>query len=308
MTKQKMQQLQQHQLTASSATSARKGGHQQTALMEHYTQHIHGAATTSTTSAATNPTAAAAAAAHALILRHQQESTGGGEQQGSENNMINTLRPAKTKLGKARIRMKWSNDVNEYILRTYYQITQLETNCKHYRDTLHRMFNEEYPDVEVCAQRIADQRRAIVKNHLLTQERIDEIRKEVELDLQRSGVVLPTTQLSHGPPTMVTTTSVGGPLTMASPVIAISKDHVSPLTVWYGCVKEEPHTEGYHLPGPSSHKLRKLNHGESTTGGGGGVGPPTTQHIIIHTTSAAAAAALGVNPHTLPTTTDALKR
>lgn len=43
----------------------------------------------------------------------------------------NALRPATTKAGKHRIRMKWSNDVNEFIMRTYYTITHLETvrNC-----------------------------------------------------------------------------------------------------------------------------------------------------------------------------------
>lgn len=84
------------------------------------------------------------------------------------------------------------------------------------------------------------------------------------------------------------------------------------MTVWYGCVKEEQQdTDGpYHTAGPSSHKLRKLNHGHSLSGGGGGGGGShQPQHIIIHTTSAAAAAAaLGVGPHTITSATDAQKR
>lgn len=43
----------------------------------------------------------------------------------------NALRPATTKAGKHRIRMKWSNDVNEFIMRTYYTITSLETVSPH---------------------------------------------------------------------------------------------------------------------------------------------------------------------------------
>lgn len=39
----------------------------------------------------------------------------------------NALRPATTKAGKQRIRMKWSNDVNQFIMRTYYTITSNET-------------------------------------------------------------------------------------------------------------------------------------------------------------------------------------
>lgn len=39
----------------------------------------------------------------------------------------NALRPPTTKAGKHRIRMKWSNEVNEFIMRTYYTITNNET-------------------------------------------------------------------------------------------------------------------------------------------------------------------------------------
>lgn len=108
-----------------------KGGPQQSALMEQFTQH-HGS------------TAATASAAQVISAHHMQRAI----QDPLDTDMINTLRPAKTKLGKARVRMKWSTEVNEYILRTYYLITQLETNCKHYRDTLHKLFSEEFPDVE----------------------------------------------------------------------------------------------------------------------------------------------------------------
>lgn len=39
----------------------------------------------------------------------------------------NALRPPTTKAGKHRIRMKWSPEVNEFIMRTYYTITHNET-------------------------------------------------------------------------------------------------------------------------------------------------------------------------------------
>ena len=38
-----------------------------------------------------------------------------------------SLRPATTKAGKQRMRMKWSNDVNQFIMRSYYTITSNET-------------------------------------------------------------------------------------------------------------------------------------------------------------------------------------
>lgn len=39
----------------------------------------------------------------------------------------NALRPPTTKAGKHRIRMKWSTETNEFIMRTYYTITSNET-------------------------------------------------------------------------------------------------------------------------------------------------------------------------------------
>lgn len=286
------------------ATRNSKGGQPHTVLMEHYTQHVLQQGNTSTSPSASGTS---------QVIVHQQSQSLSSD---ATLPMINVLRPAKTKLGKARQRMKWTTEVNEYILRTYYLITSLETNCKHYRDTLHRLFNEEFPDVEVCAQRIADQRRAIVKNHLLTQERIDEIRREVELDLQAGGVIhQPQQQLqpvASSCSTVVTSNNNnGGGLVVSSPVMAMSKGtphltHGSPtMTVWYGCVKEEEPdnstTDGYHV---GSHKLRKLNQGEGVPGGGGGQSQEQhqhqqPQHIIIHTTSGGTITT---------TTTDALRR
>lgn len=234
-----------------------------------------------------------------------------------DNAMINTLRPAKTKLGKARIRMKWTTEVNEYILRTYYIITQLETNCKHYRDTLHRLFNEEFPDVEVCAQRIADQRRAIVKNHLLTPERVEEIRREVEMQLQGVGGTheTPTTNSSSNP------SGIGKSLSASSSVMATTtmvrglQQQPQPqppptMTVWYGCVKQEqPDTmDAYSAAGgPSVHKMRKLNQ-DGVMGEGQPPATTTTQpNIIIHTTTAAAAAA-ALRPSTSSCATESTQK
>lgn len=126
----------------------------------------------------------------------------------------NALRPPTTKAGKHRIRMKWSNEVNEFIMRTYYTITSNETvsnylgqespctktksqflpfqQTKAYRDSLHKLFAQQYPDVAISQQRIADQRRAIVKNNLLPKSVLDAIREEVaqSLQLATSGTII----------------------------------------------------------------------------------------------------------------------
>lgn len=259
--------------------TTKKGGHVTVLTEHHYTQpQITSLATTTTTLAESSGIGSTQ-----VIVTQAAEDDG-------RTLMINTLKPAKTKLGKERIRMKWTTEVNEFILRTYYAITNMETQCKHYRDTLHRMFNEEFPDVEVCAQRIADQRRAIVKNHLLTQERIDEIRREVAMGIEGGHAV------------------TSAPIMVSAPLVTMSKAVTSEppqtMTVWYGCVKEEQRDadDGYSA-GPSSNKLRRLNHEGSLAGGQSQQQQQQPQHIIIHTTGA-----LGIGPHTITTTADALRR
>ncbi|CAH1109132.1 unnamed protein product [Psylliodes chrysocephalus] len=73
-----------------------------------------------------------------------------------------------TKVGKPRKRMKWTNEINSFIMRSYYEITKLENDLTVYRYALHRAFTEKYPDLQhLTEQRIADQRRTIIKNTLI---------------------------------------------------------------------------------------------------------------------------------------------
>lgn len=100
----------------------------------------------------------------------------------------NAFLPASTKAGKPRVRMKWSHDVNQFIMRTYYRITKLETDMTTYRKTLHELFSLQYPDVNVSEQRISDQRRMIIKNKYLPQELLDKIKEEVSRELEERNV------------------------------------------------------------------------------------------------------------------------
>lgn len=97
---------------------------------------------------------------------------------------INATEPTRqTKL----TRMKWSNDINETIIKIYYSITELETNKTSYRQGLHKKIIELFPHLShLSEQRIADQRRAIFSNKLITETRLKEIRKEVESTLHNS--------------------------------------------------------------------------------------------------------------------------
>nr|AAA92147.1 reverse transcriptase [Bombyx mori] len=92
--------------------------------------------------------------------------------------------PASTKAGKTRGRMKWSREVNLFIMRTYYYVTKLETDLTIYRKKLHEHFSLKYPNVIISQQRISDQKRAIERNKLLSQETLDRLKEEVRKQLE----------------------------------------------------------------------------------------------------------------------------
>ncbi|KAL0883753.1 hypothetical protein ABMA27_015858 [Loxostege sticticalis] len=94
------------------------------------------------------------------------------------------LKPATTKAGKPRVRMKWDSEINTFIMRTYFQITNLETDLTQYRPMLLQRFLEKYPDANVSEQRLSDQRRAIVRNKYLSDDQIDQIKREVQSALE----------------------------------------------------------------------------------------------------------------------------
>lgn len=115
---------------------------------------------------------------HSLISRSDSLST---YTQGLEDVMQTApaVNSAST-TGQSRTRKKWTTDMNEFIWRTYLTITCLETKNRGYLDLLHKKFNEKFKDFDVSKQRVGMQRRAIVKNKLLQQSILDEIRQDVE--------------------------------------------------------------------------------------------------------------------------------
>jgi Reverse transcriptase (RNA-dependent DNA polymerase) len=89
-----------------------------------------------------------------------------------------------TKSGKVRQRIKWTDNMNICVMRHYYRITLLETRIIGYRQELHQAFRREYPLIDVTEQRVADQRRVIIKNNMLAVDTLNTIRREVENELQ----------------------------------------------------------------------------------------------------------------------------
>lgn len=102
--------------------------------------------------------------------------------------------PLTTKAGLPRKRMKWTAELNSFIMRSYFKITKMETDLTTYRYALHRAFVEKYPELQhLTEQRIADQRRAILTKNLLAAPVLQQIRAEVLLELQGEDV-LPSTE------------------------------------------------------------------------------------------------------------------
>lgn len=93
---------------------------------------------------------------------------------------------ALTAAGRIRQRRKWTYNINETLLRIYYQVTAIETNMTEYRQRLHTAFNIDHPEYNATEQRLADQIRVIHRNNLIpesSRERIkDEIRGSIMSD------------------------------------------------------------------------------------------------------------------------------
>lgn len=74
-----------------------------------------------------------------------------------------------------------------FTLLHYFHITKLENDMTTYRQQLNQLFSQQYRVVTVLEQRISNQRRFIVRNKLLSQEILDQLREEVRLQLQEES-------------------------------------------------------------------------------------------------------------------------
>lgn len=81
-------------------------------------------------------------------------------------------------------RMKWSEAMNKCIIRSYYKCTCLETDSTDYRRKMHQLFINEFPEINVTEQRVADQKRVIVRNKLLADPIIERLKADVRRELE----------------------------------------------------------------------------------------------------------------------------
>ncbi|XP_054745905.1 putative mediator of RNA polymerase II transcription subunit 24 [Anastrepha obliqua] len=125
-------------------------------------------------------------------MRASDERRNGRERRGNQepDHDDNSQQPAPnvlpeqqttTKAGKPRQRIAWTTKMNEDIMHCYYTATKLDTLKTGYRTDFHRLFIQLYPQYEhkITAQRISDQKRAIMTNKLLTDVNIENIKQEV---------------------------------------------------------------------------------------------------------------------------------
>ncbi|XP_028158192.1 uncharacterized protein LOC114351251 [Ostrinia furnacalis] len=90
-------------------------------------------------------------------------------------------------------RMRWTDEYNEAIIRSYYRITKLESARTTYRKPLHQEFITQFPNLShVSEQRVADQRRLIICNKLLSDSRLQEIRTDIAEELQINNTQINT--------------------------------------------------------------------------------------------------------------------
>jgi hypothetical protein len=101
----------------------------------------------------------------------------------TDNTNLNTLPFTQNTNGNnelIRRRIKWTTSMNESIIRNYFKITNLESNRTAYRRPLHLSFITQYPELgHLTEQRISDQLRVIIKNKLLSDAKLNQIKEEI---------------------------------------------------------------------------------------------------------------------------------
>lgn len=107
---------------------------------------------------------------------------------------------AFTLAGQPRQRRKWTNEINEALLRTYYVVTQQEQNLTGYRTQLRTIFVAQHPEFDVSEQRLSDQIRTIHRNNLIPEIRRNAIKESTlittsntnsnDTDMEENNIIL----------------------------------------------------------------------------------------------------------------------
>ncbi|CAD7079165.1 unnamed protein product [Hermetia illucens] len=94
--------------------------------------------------------------------------------------------------------MIWTNQLNEFIVRAYYRVTDLERNPSGYRHRLHDAFITRFPELShVPEQNVVNQYRVIVNNNRVALPTRQQIFQEVSLELGLESSNYRTSQRSN---------------------------------------------------------------------------------------------------------------
>jgi hypothetical protein len=99
--------------------------------------------------------------------------------------------PTTTKTGTVRKRIMWANQMSKDIIRCYMKCTKVETELTAYRQDMYTQFVEIYPEIaeRLSEQNVADRRRAIITQQMLTEIEINEIKNQVKQELQQEQTI-----------------------------------------------------------------------------------------------------------------------
>src|SRR5699024_3692786 len=104
-----------------------------------------------------------------------------------------TIRTRKDK----RRRNKWTIEMNIFIMRKYYEITDVERDVSNYRTQLYTEFKSKYPNMNITIQNIADQRRAIVKHNYLPHTTLERLKNDITRNFSHYNSPHPQNNSDH---------------------------------------------------------------------------------------------------------------
>lgn len=122
-------------------------------------------------------------AARVSGLRNRRDVSPTGQALGPTN-AESVLMPSTstTKAGLPRRRMQWTTQLNEDVMRSYYESTKLETMLTGYRTQMHALFISKHPELSnLTEQRIIDQKRSIMVSRKITDTRLQQLKSEIAL-------------------------------------------------------------------------------------------------------------------------------
>lgn len=123
------------------------------------------------------------------VTRQQPSSTRTTPDPEPRISVSQVTRPATTREGMPRRRIQWTNEMNEYVIKSYYRVTQCETIRTGYRQQLHHEFSTNFPNLNLTEQNIADRRAAIFRLNLVPENVRARIRDEINTELQQHTTV-----------------------------------------------------------------------------------------------------------------------